>query len=167
MTREVFAGLVFHCRALGLPEPVAEFRFHPVREWMFDAAWPDHRIALEQEGVVYAKEQGDHRLGGRHTSRAGFVGDLEKYSEAFKLGWRLLRCLPSQVTDGQALTAVAIVLRGVNYEAELQEQAARYASALGVDLATRDGARQVAKAFAPRGGRRRQGGRKGGRGLRR
>lgn len=95
-------AIAFQCRCLGLPEPVAEFRFHPERKWRFDVAWPDLKVALEQEGIVYP-QKGDHKLDGRHTSVAGFTADIEKYGEAFKLGWRVLRCLPSQVTDGTAM----------------------------------------------------------------
>lgn len=102
----------FQCRALGLPEPVREHRFHPVRMWKFDWAWPDRLVALEQEGIVYPpKGSGDHRLGGRHASVKGFRGDIEKYGEAFALGWRVLRCLPEQVTSGQAMLWIEPVLR--------------------------------------------------------
>ena len=30
----------------GLPAPVAEFRFHPVRRWRLDYAWPEGFVAL-------------------------------------------------------------------------------------------------------------------------
>jgi hypothetical protein len=78
-----------------LPPPVFELHFHPVRRWRFDAAWPDHRIALEIEGGAYTA--------GRHTRGAGFVEDVEKYGEAFRLGWAVLRVLPAQITNGRAL----------------------------------------------------------------
>jgi hypothetical protein len=71
---------------MGLPEPVAEHRFHATRKWRFDYAWPEHRIALEVEGGVWT--------GGRHTRGSGFLGDMEKYNEAAALGWRIIRCQP-------------------------------------------------------------------------
>lgn len=104
----------FQCRALKLPEPVREYRFALKlgRRWAFDWAWPDRLVALEQEGIVYPpKGSGDHRLGGRHASVKGFRGDIEKYGEAFALGWRVLRCLPEQVTSGQAMLWIEPVLR--------------------------------------------------------
>ena len=78
--------------ALGMPVPVFEHRFHPVREWSMDVAWPDARIFLEIEGGVWT--------GGRHTRGKGFLGDIEKYNAAAVLGWRLLRCTPEQLADG-------------------------------------------------------------------
>lgn len=70
-----------------VPAPVAEHRFAPPRRWRFDYAWPEHRVALEVEGGVWT--------GGRHTRGAGFLKDMEKYNEAARLGWRVLRCTPS------------------------------------------------------------------------
>jgi hypothetical protein len=74
---------------MGLPKPVTEHRFHPTRRWRFDYAWPEHLIALEVEGGVWT--------GGRHTSGAGFVKDLEKYNAAGLLGWRVFRCVPNDL----------------------------------------------------------------------
>ena len=69
--------------------PLTEHRFHPTRKWRFDYAWEDHRVALEVEGGVW--------VGGRHTSGAGFVKDMEKYNEAACLGWRIIRCQPREL----------------------------------------------------------------------
>lgn len=67
-------------------EVVKEFQFHPTRRWRFDYAIPSHKIALEVEGGVFSK--------GRHTRGAGFIGDIEKYNEAARLGWRVVRTVP-------------------------------------------------------------------------
>ena len=67
-------------------EVVKEFQFHPTRRWRFDYAIPSHMIALEVEGGVFSK--------GRHTRGAGFIGDIEKYNEATRLGWRVVRTVP-------------------------------------------------------------------------
>lgn len=77
------------CASLGIPRPVAEHRFAPPRRWRFDFAWPDYMIALEVEGGAWIQ--------GRHTRGSGFVKDLEKYREAACLGWRVLRCTPSEL----------------------------------------------------------------------
>ena len=69
--------------------PLTEHRFHATRKWRFDYAWEDHRVALEVEGGVW--------VGGRHTSGAGFVKDMEKYNEAACLGWRIIRCQPREL----------------------------------------------------------------------
>ena len=85
------------------------------RKWRFDVAMPTTRlwipgshlrienIAIEVEGF------------GRHQSMAGFVGDLEKYSEGFAQGWTILRVSRAMIADGTALDMVA--RRGVRVEA--------------------------------------------------
>lgn len=82
-------------KALGIPEPHPEFKFHPTRKWRFDLAWPDHKIALEIEGGIWT--------GGRHSRGGiGFLKDMEKYNEAGKLGWRIFRCTPTEFKKGIA-----------------------------------------------------------------
>ena len=65
------------------PEPEAEFRFHPVRRWRFDYAWPASLIALELDGGTWTR--------GRHTRGAGYRGDCEKLNAATSMGWRVFR----------------------------------------------------------------------------
>ena len=77
------------CVAAGLPPPVAEHRFHPVRRWRFDFAWPEKRLAVEVEGGVFVQ--------GRHARGAGIRADIEKYNAAVLMGWRVLRYLPEQL----------------------------------------------------------------------
>lgn len=60
-----------------------EFRFHVERKWRFDFAILDKMIAIEYEGIYSEKS--------RHTHVTGFVKDAEKYNEAAKLGWKVLR----------------------------------------------------------------------------
>lgn len=64
----------------GLQPPEREHRFHPTRKWRFDFAWPSHKLAVEVEGG-----------GGRHHSFAGHHADCDKYNEAVRLGWRVMR----------------------------------------------------------------------------
>jgi very-short-patch-repair endonuclease len=91
------------CRAVGLIPPVGEHRFHPVRRWRFDWAWPAHKIALEVEGGVFIQ--------GRHSRGVGMVKDMEKYNSAAELGWRIVRVTPKQIVNGEALQAIEKVLR--------------------------------------------------------
>lgn len=77
------------CRSFGIEPPEAEYRFHDTRKWRFDFAFPRHKVAIEIEGGVWTK--------GRHTRGSGFVKDMEKYNEATRLGWRILRFTPSDL----------------------------------------------------------------------
>lgn len=63
------------------PEP--GYRFHPERQWEFDFAWIDLKVAVEIEGGTHA--------GGRHVRGAGYAKDCEKYNAAGLLGWTVLR----------------------------------------------------------------------------
>jgi hypothetical protein len=114
--RDHYAVLCMQCKALGLPAPIAEYRFHATRKWRFDFLIAPTYV-IEIEGVVYATEPGDHRLGGRHTSRRGFAEDLAKYQAAYVLGYDVLRCLPSAIHDGSAALAIhARMHRGSRYD---------------------------------------------------
>lgn len=96
---DLFAAQV---QAHGLPAPLREVRFHPSRDWRFDFAWPDHRLAVEVEGGEYVR--------GRHQRVGGFQRDTQKYNEAVMLGWRVLRFPGSRVKSGEAVNTVAQVL---------------------------------------------------------
>jgi hypothetical protein len=80
------------CRALSLPIPEIEYRFHQRRKWRFDYAWPDRLVALEVEGGAW--------VGGRHNRGLGFLRDIEKYNEAVLAGWCVLRCTPKDIKTG-------------------------------------------------------------------
>lgn len=91
----------------GMPEFVTEHQFHPTRQWRFDYAWPQRKVALEVHGGVFTK--------GRHTRGAGFTKDKEKMNEAACLGWLVVEVTTDQLKEGLALDWVsrALALRGV------------------------------------------------------
>ena len=87
--------LALHIRAVGLPEPIREYKFDPKRRWRADFAWPEIMLLVEVEG--------GHWTGGRHTRGAGFENDCEKYNEAALFGWRVLRLTSTHIKTGEAL----------------------------------------------------------------
>lgn len=89
-------------RQAGLPEPQAEFRFHPTRRWRFDFAWPEHKLALEVEGGEWVQ--------GRHNRPQGFQEDLEKYQAAMVAGWSVYRVSGALVRSGAAVETLAKLL---------------------------------------------------------
>jgi hypothetical protein len=89
-------------RSVGLPAPVREHRFHLVRRWRFDYAWPEQMVALEVEGGVWT--------GGRHTRGAGFLGDLEKYNAATVAGWRVVRVVPGKLCASATVGMLELLL---------------------------------------------------------
>lgn len=78
-------------KAVKLPVPEAEFKFHPTRKWRFDFAYPTRRIALEVDGGVWS--------GGRHGRGSGIIKEHEKFNAAASMGWRIFRCTPQTVGD--------------------------------------------------------------------
>lgn len=77
----------------GLLVPEKEYRFHPVRKWRLDYAWPDIRLAIEIEGIFYKKGDGISR----HQTGSGYVEDCIKYNAAIELGWTILRHQPKNI----------------------------------------------------------------------
>lgn len=102
---KTFAAIQFF-ESQGLPTPVAEYPFHPERRWRFDYAWPDQKIAIEVEGGIWT--------GGRHTSQGGFIGDMEKYTEAAVMGWCVIRITPKAL---MTLHSVGLVKRAIQRRA--------------------------------------------------
>ena len=75
--------------AAGLPIPQAEYRFHGIRRWRFDFAWPEAHISLEVEGGQW--------ISGRHNRGSGAIKDMEKYNHAAAMGWLVFRVDPKKV----------------------------------------------------------------------
>ena len=66
---------------------VQEYRFHPIRKWRFDFAWPNNMVAVECDGIIWKA------CGGRHNTDA----DREKINTAVSLGWSVLRFSGNQI----------------------------------------------------------------------
>lgn len=60
-------------------ELVREYRFHQVRRWRWDYAFPSVKVAIEIDGR------------GRHQTVVGVRSDCEKANTALLMGWRVLR----------------------------------------------------------------------------
>lgn len=78
-----------------LKKPVPEYRFHPVRRWRIDRAYPDEKIAIEIEGGTWVK--------GRHTRGKGYENDCRKYNTLTAMGWKIYRYTPEMIEDGTAI----------------------------------------------------------------
>ena len=96
------AAFVMGCLAHGLPAPVAEYRFHHMRKWRFDWAFPGQKIALEI--------QGGNWKGGRHTRAAALQKEYEKLNAAAVAGWRILYCTPADVESGAVYQLIKAAL---------------------------------------------------------
>lgn len=88
-----------------------EIRFHPTRRWRFDfvvtdpSARPMNKLAIEIDGGSW--------INGRHNTGSGSEKDREKFNEAARLGWRVLKFTPKEVLDGSAIAFIRKVLEAV------------------------------------------------------
>jgi hypothetical protein len=79
--------------------PAPEYRFaQPTRQWRFDYAWIEQRIAFEVEGGTWMTAKKS-----RHTTGAGYEEDCVKYSTAAAMGWCVIRATTTMIQDGRAL----------------------------------------------------------------
>lgn len=79
-----------------------EWRFHPIRLWRFDFAYPHLKLAIEVEGGTWN--------GGRHVRPQAFEDDCVKYSTAAALGWYVVRFTGAMVKDGRAIALIEKLL---------------------------------------------------------
>jgi hypothetical protein len=89
--------------ALGVPQPVAEHRFHTQRAWRFDFAWLEQKVAVEVQGGIWTR--------GRHTRGAALLKEWEKLNTAAALGWRILYCQPANLCGGQFIGLLKTALQ--------------------------------------------------------
>lgn len=99
---ETYAAFVWAIEQVGLPKPQREFRFHPLRKFRADFAWPDHMILLEVDGGLWQKG------GTGHSHPMHIKRDMEKQNAAALLGYRTLRYMPEQL--GKAIDDLRIIL---------------------------------------------------------
>lgn len=82
-----------------LAAPLTQYRFareaSPPRQWRFDLAWPDVKVAVEIQGGIFMQ--------GKHSRGVGQERDAEKLSAAAILGWRVLVVTDRFIKSGQAL----------------------------------------------------------------
>lgn len=102
--RNAYAQMVFFSLldSVGIPRPIAEYKFHPVKGWRFDYAWPDQMIALEVEGGIWTN--------GRHSRGSGMKKDMEKYNAAAINGWRMLRVVPTELSSTNTIKMLQQIL---------------------------------------------------------
>lgn len=118
------AELALQIRAAKLPDPDPEYRFGAMaaggpgkglrqrladaglKDWRFDFAWPDLKLAVEVEGGGW--------VGGRHTRGAGFLEDLKKYGAAQRMGWTIYRTAGELIKSGEALQTIEQLIEAMS-----------------------------------------------------
>lgn len=85
-------------KAAGLPPPEPEYLFAKEelgRNWRFDFAWEEHRIALELDGGNWKR--------GRHARPQGIEDDHEKRNAGQVLGWKVFVVTTGMAEDGRLM----------------------------------------------------------------
>lgn len=102
----------FQLRSMMLPkfERQVMFAKEVGRRWMLDFACRQYMLAVEIEGLIVVRVNGELIVKGRHASISGFKEDCEKYASAAMLGWTVIRFEQSQVKDGTAIAYTQRVL---------------------------------------------------------
>jgi very-short-patch-repair endonuclease len=100
---EAFA---YWCRALKLPMPQRNFRFHPTRRFEIDWAWPTLKVGIEIQGGIW--------VGGAHARPMNIVRDMTKHNLLLDFGWRVWHYTPKEVVDGIAAEHLDKVLRAAD-----------------------------------------------------
>ena len=95
--------LLFDLLAIGMPEPVREYRFAPPRKFRADFAYPDKMILIECEGGTWVQ--------GRHNRGGGFEDDCEKYNIAAFRGFLVLRFTADMIHSGVAVNTIEEVYK--------------------------------------------------------
>ena len=85
---------------------MTEFRFHPVRRWRADYCINPvtDKIIVEVEGGAWTR--------GRHTRGAGFIADMDKYNEATRLGYRVIRVTPDDLLSAKTFDLIKDLIDG-------------------------------------------------------
>jgi hypothetical protein len=90
-----------------LPAPVAEYQFAKPRKWRIDWAWPEQKVALEQQGGIFSR--------GRHVRGAALLKEWEKLNHGAGLGWRFLFVQPTELATRRILDEIE---RAIKYKPE-------------------------------------------------
>lgn len=91
-------ALELQLKAKRFPKPATEFHFLEDRNFRFDFAWPDRKIAVEVQGT-------------QHRIRDRFHADIEKRALALLAGWRVLEVSGRAVRDGRAIQWLRTLMR--------------------------------------------------------
>lgn len=73
---------------------IRQYKFDSTRRWTFDFAWPSQKLAIEVEGQY-------------HRTHKGQKADGDKFNEAVRQGWRVLRT-PAQLSGVKARALAAL-----------------------------------------------------------
>lgn len=90
----------------GIVCPEFEHKFCPDRNWMFDLAWPESKVALEVQGGIF--------IAGRHNRGGALLKEWEKLNTASAMGWRVLFFQPKDLLMLETINTIKKALENDN-----------------------------------------------------
>ena len=100
--RDLELELLAQIRAVGLPEPIREYKAIEGRRYRWDFSWPDRNLLIEVQGAIFVK--------GGHSSGVGIMRDHNKHNLAMLAGWRILYVNSTTIDSGEAIRDIEKVL---------------------------------------------------------
>jgi len=97
------AEFAIQIRAAKLPASEREYRFHPLRKFRVDFAWPELKIAIEIDGATFTQ--------GRHIRGMGYRNDCIKANLLSCSGWSLLKGDAHMVRSGDLLKSLEELIK--------------------------------------------------------
>lgn len=91
-----YAGIAF----------IRQYKPYPTRRFKVDFYIPEARLIVEVDGGIHGYKPS-------HTSMSGILRDMTKTNLATLNGYRILRVTSTQAEDGEALTLIETVMKGV------------------------------------------------------
>jgi hypothetical protein len=73
-----------------------------LKDWRFDLAIPEYKIAVEFDGAVFSN--------GRHSRGLGVISDMNKLNTATVHGWRVLRYTHTHHNTSQIMGDIARII---------------------------------------------------------
>ena len=104
-------AFLFWVKALNLPIPQRNWKFHQTRKFEIDFCWPKVRIGCEINGGIW--------VGGAHARPLNILRDMEKQNLLLDLHWRVWHYTPKEVIDGIAIQHLDKVLRELDTDLAL------------------------------------------------
>lgn len=114
--RDLEGEFAFVLKAHGIGGYHRQFRFHPVRKWAADFAWPVSRFIVDIDGMLFKPGPGGH------TSPAGIRRDYERDLAAMALGYRVLRLTSEMIESPEVIAVVRQYVGDGSQETTTPEQ---------------------------------------------
>ena len=102
-------------KAHGIPEPMYEHKFAPLRKWRMDIAWIQQKVYCEVQGGIWLMKKKTkagkvYYTTGAHTKGKRLLKEWEKINTASTMGWRPIFVQPTDLLKQPTIEFVKAAL---------------------------------------------------------